>query len=375
MLDELLRLYMPHGHCYLWSPGLLSLHVVSDAAIALAYFAIPICLLLYYKNKNNQQIGSTTILFSVFILSCGITHVLEIVAVWFGLYWITGLAKGLTAVVSVATAIQTVRILPTLLEMPTVMDLEREIEKRKVLEKELEKKSKEAFNLADKTSRKLENEQVLNNMILAVSDEAFAIVDKVNEKVMLSDNLRTLLALKNVDNELRLNSFLNLFGTETRSSLSEAISVHKKTSKDAIRVRILNKEHEEKWYAAKVTHSDIGEGKNQVGIMLRDITEFKNKESILLKKAELAAFKSKQSNLFLANMSHEIRTPMTGIVGVLEILQDRQLDSESKKYLDIATNAGHSLLHVINDILDYSSILNKGVELKVEATNLNRLIR
>jgi hypothetical protein len=30
--------FMPHGYCYLWKPGLVWLHVVSDALIALAYF-------------------------------------------------------------------------------------------------------------------------------------------------------------------------------------------------------------------------------------------------------------------------------------------------------------------------------------------------
>jgi len=34
--------FMPHGHCYLWNPGLIWLHVVSDSLIALAYFFIPV---------------------------------------------------------------------------------------------------------------------------------------------------------------------------------------------------------------------------------------------------------------------------------------------------------------------------------------------
>jgi len=33
--------FMPHGHCYLWRPGVLWLHIVSDALITLAYFSIP----------------------------------------------------------------------------------------------------------------------------------------------------------------------------------------------------------------------------------------------------------------------------------------------------------------------------------------------
>jgi hypothetical protein len=37
--------FMPHGHCYLWNPGLIWLHVVSDSLIALAYFFIPVALI------------------------------------------------------------------------------------------------------------------------------------------------------------------------------------------------------------------------------------------------------------------------------------------------------------------------------------------
>jgi len=50
MLDVVSNLFtdpdfMPHGMCYLWRPGILSLHVVSDALITLAYFSIPFTLL------------------------------------------------------------------------------------------------------------------------------------------------------------------------------------------------------------------------------------------------------------------------------------------------------------------------------------------
>src|SRR4030095_11650516 len=38
--------FEPHGHCYLWNPGLVGLHVVSDALIAVAYFSIPVTLKL-----------------------------------------------------------------------------------------------------------------------------------------------------------------------------------------------------------------------------------------------------------------------------------------------------------------------------------------
>ena len=45
--------YVPHGHCYLWQPGLVSLHFSSDILIALAYYSIPITLVYFVKQRRD----------------------------------------------------------------------------------------------------------------------------------------------------------------------------------------------------------------------------------------------------------------------------------------------------------------------------------
>ena len=59
---------------------------------------------------------------------------------------------------------------------------------------------------------------------------------------------------------------------------------------------------------------------------------------------------------FLANMSHEIRTPMNGVIGMLDLLQDVQLEPSYRTMLDTARNSADALLRLINDILDFSKI-------------------
>ena len=85
--------FMPHGYCYLWDPGLVWLHVVSDLLIAASYFTIPFTLLWFVRKRRDVPFSWMFVLFGTFIVACGGTHVMEVWNLWHAEYWLAGLLK------------------------------------------------------------------------------------------------------------------------------------------------------------------------------------------------------------------------------------------------------------------------------------------
>ncbi|WP_228743391.1 ATP-binding protein [Marinobacter sp. F4218] len=76
----------------------------------------------------------------------------------------------------------------------------------------------------------------------------------------------------------------------------------------------------------------------------------------LIKAKEDAVRRARARANFLASMSHEIRTPLNGVLGMLGLALEGELDSTQRNRLEIAFNAGESLLGLLNDILDISKV-------------------
>jgi hypothetical protein len=147
---ERLTELMPHGMCFLWDPTLLGLHVVADSLIALSYFSIPLALVYFTKKGGTLPFKYLFGLFSAFIFACGLTHLFNIWTVWNPDYYAEGFVKGITAGVSLVTAIVLWPVVYRVLSLPNLFvlqdanrRLEQENDRRQAIEEALRTQAEE----------------------------------------------------------------------------------------------------------------------------------------------------------------------------------------------------------------------------------------
>lgn len=118
--------FIPHGHCYLWKPGLVWLHLISDALTAIAYYSVAIAI-VYFRNQRKDLPARSVTLFTgyffVFAL-CGSTHLMGVVTLWYPIYWFTGLLKAFNALwSSYAFTFLLIPLIPIALDAPSPAQL------------------------------------------------------------------------------------------------------------------------------------------------------------------------------------------------------------------------------------------------------------
>jgi PAS domain S-box-containing protein len=118
MLLDFSRL-TPHGFCLAWQPGLIWLEALSDSLIAAAYFSIPAALVVFLRRRHDLAFKPIFGLFAAFILACGSTHIMGALTLWVPAYWLDGIIKAITALLSVATAMTLWPLLPKALALPS----------------------------------------------------------------------------------------------------------------------------------------------------------------------------------------------------------------------------------------------------------------
>ncbi len=172
--------YMPHGYCYGWQPLILWMSVLSDLAIFGAYFSIPIALIFIVRKREDLRFKGIFVLFAMFILFCGITHLVSIYTIWHGTYGFHALTKFATAIVSVATSVVLFCNIDKALAIPSMRDHKRAIEEAaeeriKRTELEYEKRSEALF--------KFTTQMVPTGLLVIGEDQTIRLLNQAAEEM------------------------------------------------------------------------------------------------------------------------------------------------------------------------------------------------
>ncbi|HBL13777.1 MAG TPA: hybrid sensor histidine kinase/response regulator [Cyanobacteria bacterium UBA11162] len=364
--------FIPHGHCYLWKPQLVGLHLVSDALTGLAYYSIPLMLIYFVQKRRDIPFNSIFLLFSAFIIACGTTHLMEIWTLWHPTYWLSGLMKASTASVSLYTAGALVSLLPKALALPSPAQLEAA---NQALQKEIRERleTEEALTKSEALYRGVVEDQTelicryLPDGTLTFVNGAYCRYFGKKRDELIENSLISLIPEQNQEQVCTLiNSLLKL---------TPACPVA--TSEYPIYVN-----GEIRWQCWSDRAIFDQQGKivefQSVG---RDITEVKQTEALKEQNLALATAKiyaesaNQAKTKFLANMTHELRTPLHAILGFTQLLsRDPSLMSQQQEKLAIITRSGEHLLELINDILEMSKIESGRTKLHLNPFDLYRLI-
>lgn len=120
----------PRWHCGKWSDFHGWLYIISDVAIAAAYFTIPFLLIHFILRKKDIPFPKIFWLFGAFILACGLTHLIDAIIFWVPVYNFSALVRFITAIVSWGTIVMLYKVLPDAFSLKTPAELERLVTER-----------------------------------------------------------------------------------------------------------------------------------------------------------------------------------------------------------------------------------------------------
>ena len=265
-------MYIPHGHCYLWQTNLVGLHVIADGLIALAYYSIPVTLLYFIQKRQDVPFKGVFWLFSAFIISCGTTHLMGIVTLWHPIYWVSGLIKAITALISIYTALAIIPMLPQALTLPSPAKL-------KQINDEL------AAQIAQREQIEASLRETQERFILAVRGSGDGLWDwnVLTQEVYYSPRFKQILGYEEQEGENYYNFWESRVHPDDRDRVMNAMQDHLENHVPyAIEYRLRQKSGDYCWiYArAQAIWDETGKPTRMAG-SISDITDRKRAEEAL----------------------------------------------------------------------------------------------
>lgn len=409
--------FVPRRVCGNWSDELIWLHNLSDIAIFAAYMTIPMFLLyvMYKKNIQAQPVKRMIWLFALFIIGCGTTHLMGFIVFTCPAYYLDGVVKLITAIVSILTVVALIPALPKLLAMKTPEELEAEIERRRIAEQEilLQKQHLEAtveeqlsgvkeVNILLK--KQMEDRQAL---VTDLAEQARDLTELQNATVQTCSILDSLMQLAPVGmtffdcdgRYIRINNWLaKVNGLPPEAHIGKTVDeiapfvagIIKRRLKEALttNVPILDDEvactmPDDRKHIFLVSYYPVFTPDNKrlgIGVVVNEITGQKQLEAELRKSVIEITNSDRQKTEFLATLAHELRNPLSPILNSVYLLNnllkegDPNYEERHQAFQVIGRQVQH-MSRLLDDLLEIARINRGKIKLRKEAVDLNKLLR
>ncbi len=395
---------MPHGTCYLWTPSLIALHVLSDSLIALSYLSIPITLVHFTRKRRDIPFSWMFLCFGAFIVACGGTHLMEVWTIWFPSYWLAGGLKAATAGISVVTAILLIRVMPRALALPGTQwlleinqQLIGEVEQRAQAESSLRRVSEDLEQrVAERTAALLATNQSLRESELRYR----TLVEHAPEAIVMLDLDVGRFSDANENAERLFGMSREQLLRAGPAEVSPPFQPDGRPTAEAAAAELEKALRHEKprfeWMHRNAAGNDIPceislvrlptSGRNLVRGSIVDISGRKQAEQeirqlnaelefrVKVRTAQLEAA-NRDLESFTYSVSHDLRAPLRHMDGFTRILLEEygeQLPPGAKQHLARVRVATLHMGRLVDDLLNLARV-GRG-SLKIAPTDLNALV-
>jgi two-component system, LuxR family, sensor kinase FixL len=365
--------FMPHGHCYLWNPGLVWLHVISDGLVALAYTSIPFTLVYFARKRKDIPFNWMFLCFGMFIIACGATHLMEVWTLWTPTYWLSGVIKAITAAASLPTAVLLIRLLPRALAIPTPAQLRQAHDELGKAHAALETRVLE--RTAQLTQK---NEELAKEIVERKRAEAALRESEARKTAVIEAALDAIVMMNHGGNITEFNPAAEktfgyarsevlgkrladiLVPPALRAAHTRGLARYLETGENHVvgkRIEVPGLRRDGSQFPAEVVVVRIAsEGAPVFTGYIRDITERRQAaEADMLRTAKEAAEEANaELEAFSYSVAHDLRAPLRAISGFTSALQEDwadKFDVEAKENLALIISGAERMGQLIDALL------------------------
>ncbi|XP_051125645.1 ethylene receptor 1-like [Andrographis paniculata] len=407
---------------------LMKYQYISDFFIALAYFSIPLELIYFVKKSAVFPYRWVLVQFGAFIVLCGATHLINL---WtFSMHTRTvavvmTTAKILTAVVSCATALMLVHIIPDLLSVKTrelfLRNKAAELDREVGLIRTQEETGRHVRMLTHEIRSTLDRHTILKTTLvelgrtLGLEECALWMPTRTGLELQLSYTLRHPNPVE-FTVPIQLPVINQVFSTSHVVKISPNAPIARlrptgkympgdvvavrvpllhlsnfqihdwpelSTKRYALMVLMLPSDSARQWHVHELELVEVVADQVAVALSHAAILEESMRARDLLMEQNVALDLARREaetavrarNDFLAVMNHEMRTPMHAIIALSSLLQETDLTPEQRIMVETILKSSNLLATLINDVLDLSRLEDGSLQLEAETFNLHSLLR